>query len=48
MRALDGWWNYPHVTNFIDRMLARNYSEDDIRKILGENYLRIFAQVWGG
>jgi membrane dipeptidase len=47
MRALDGFWNYTHVTNFIDRMLARNYTENDVRKILGENYLRVFAQVWG-
>jgi membrane dipeptidase len=47
MRALDGWWNYPQVTNFVDRLLARRYSEDDVHKILGENYLRIFAQVWG-
>jgi membrane dipeptidase len=47
MRALDGWWNYPQVTNFIDRMLARNYSETDVSRILGENYLRIFAEVWG-
>jgi membrane dipeptidase len=46
MRALDGWWNYTQVTNFVDRMLARGYSEDDVRKILGENYLRVFEQVW--
>jgi membrane dipeptidase len=48
MRALDGWWNYTQVTNFIDRLLARRYSEADAGKILGENYLRVFAEVWGG
>jgi microsomal dipeptidase-like Zn-dependent dipeptidase len=36
------------VPNFIDRMLARTYTETDVRKVLGENYLRVFAQVWGG
>lgn len=46
MRALDGWWNYPQVTNFVDRLLARGYSDDDVRKMLGENYLRVFEQVW--
>jgi microsomal dipeptidase-like Zn-dependent dipeptidase len=28
-------------------MLARGYSEADVSKILGENYLRIFEAVWG-
>jgi microsomal dipeptidase-like Zn-dependent dipeptidase len=46
LRALDGFSNYTHVTNLIDRLGARGYSDDDIRKILGENYLRIFGQVW--
>ncbi len=30
----------------IDRLGARGYTDADIRKILGENYLRVFAQVW--
>jgi membrane dipeptidase len=46
LRALDGFSNYTQVTNLIDRLGARGYTDDDIRKILGENYLRIFAQVW--
>lgn len=47
MRALNGFSNYTEVTNFIDRMLARGYKEKDVRKILGENYLRVFEEVWG-
>jgi membrane dipeptidase len=28
-------------------LLARGYSETDVRKFLGGNYLRVFRQVWG-
>ena len=47
MRALDGWWNYPQVVDFANRLLARGYSDEHVRGILGENYLRVFAEVWG-
>ncbi len=46
LRALDGFSNYTHVTNLIDRLGARGYSDTDIGKILGGNYLRVFEQVW--
>ncbi len=46
LRAINGWSNYTEVLNFVDRMLARGYSDNDVRKILGENYLRIFEEVW--
>lgn len=45
-RALADFHAYPQVTNLIDRLGARGYGDDDIRKILGDNYLRVFAQVW--
>lgn len=46
-RALDGFSNYPEVMTFIDRLQARGFSDADVGKILGENYLRVFEQVWG-
>ena len=45
-RALDGFSNYTEVNNLIDKLGARGYSDTDIGKILGENYLRIFDEVW--
>ena len=31
--------------NLIEGLLQRGYSEEDIRKILGENVLRVWAEV---
>jgi membrane dipeptidase len=45
-RNLDGFSDYPEVVNLADRLLARGYSEEDVRKFLGENFLRIFEAVW--
>jgi membrane dipeptidase len=35
----------PNLTRFL---LGRGYHEDDVRKILGGNWLRVFRAVWGG
>ena len=32
--------------NVAEELSVRNYSESDIRKILGENWLRLFERVW--
>lgn len=45
-RALSDFHRYPQVVNLIDRLLARGYSDEDVGRILGENFLRIFHQVW--
>jgi len=47
MRNLNGFQNYSEIVNMIERLLARGYSDDDVRGFLGENYLRLFKQVWG-
>ena len=46
MRALRDFNTYPQVVNLIERLAARGYGEGDIQNILGENYLRVFGEVW--
>jgi membrane dipeptidase len=46
LRYVEGFDDYAQVTGVIARLEARGYRDSDIRKILGENFLRVFAQVW--
>ncbi len=46
LRMAEGFSQYAEVVGFADRLGKRGYSDADIRKILGENFLRVFAQVW--
>jgi membrane dipeptidase len=46
-------WTYPKniddiskTPNFTRGLISRGYSEKDIKKILGENFIRVFKQVW--
>jgi membrane dipeptidase len=45
-RYAEGFSSYHEVTNLIDMLRQRKYTEKDVQKILGENYLRVFEQVW--
>ena len=45
-RMVDGFSLYTEVINFITRLKKRGYSDTDVRKILGGNYMRVFSQVW--
>jgi membrane dipeptidase len=33
--------------NITKGLVRRGYSDEEIRKILGENFLRVFEEVWG-
>jgi membrane dipeptidase len=46
MRALRDFNSYPQVLDFADFLLRRGYADADVHKILGENFLRVFDQVW--
>jgi len=44
-------WTYPlgdarHIGRLSAALVARGWSEGDIRKLLGENFLRLFREVW--
>ncbi|MBM4362582.1 MAG: membrane dipeptidase [Deltaproteobacteria bacterium] len=45
-RALRDFNCYPQVLDFAAALLAHRYSESDVHKILGGNFLRVFDQVW--
>ena len=46
LRQVEGFSDYAEVGTLIDRLLARGYTDHDVHKILGDNYLGIFEQVW--
>jgi membrane dipeptidase len=31
-----------------ERLVSRGFSEQEIRKILGLNWMRVYREVWGG
>lgn len=46
-------WHYPEGVEMPDKMsnltaalLSRGYSEEDVKRILGENLIRVFKEVW--
>jgi len=47
---MDKTWGYgwlEHMPNFTRGLVARGYSDEEIRGILGGNFLRLFKRVWG-
>jgi membrane dipeptidase len=48
---MDKTWGYgwlEHMPNFTMGLVARGYSDQDVKKILGENWVKLFKHVWGG
>jgi len=45
-RMVEGFDDYPQVVDVAGRLLQRGYTDDDVRGILGENYLRLFEHTW--
>ena len=46
-KHVNGFNYYDHWTNLIQHMIKRGLSEKQIKKILSENFLYVFEQVWG-
>ena len=45
--TLDGFGDYREFGNFTRGLVARGFDDDEIRGVLGENFLRVFALVCG-
>jgi len=48
---MDKTWGYgwlEHMPNFTMGLVARGYSDQDVKKILGMNFVKLFKRVWGG
>ena len=48
--AMDKSWGYgwlEHMPNFTKGLVARGYSDKEIKGILGGNWVRLFKKVWG-
>ena len=43
-------WGYgwlEHAPNLTKALVARGYSDEEVEKILGLNFLNLFRKVWG-
>jgi len=47
LRYVEGFDDYGQLPSVAEALLARGYGEEGVRKVLGENYLRVFRDVWG-
>lgn len=46
-RFADGFSTYPEITRVVELLGERGYGEEDVKGILGGNFLRVFEAVWG-
>lgn len=42
----EGLYSLANIVNIVEHMLRRGFHEADIKKVLGENFLRVFEQTW--
>jgi len=42
-----GFENISQLPNVTQSLIRRGWSTGEIRKVLGENWLRVYKQVWG-
>lgn len=42
-KGMQNWTEWPNITR---GLVSRGYSDQDIKKVLGENWIRLFKKVW--
>jgi len=45
---IDGFGTPLKMFNLTEELIRRNYSDANVRAILGGNFLRLLTSVWGG
>jgi membrane dipeptidase len=45
-KHVEGFQSWSEWINVTRGLLERGYSEEDAKKVLGGNFLRVFQQVW--
>lgn len=46
-RQVEGFEDYAQIVEVAERLLRHGYSDEDVKKILAENFLRVAEEVWG-
>jgi membrane dipeptidase len=46
MRNVSGFSDYAEIVDVAERLSSRGYSDEDVHKFLGENFMRVFDEVW--
>lgn len=46
-RNIEGFDDYAQIVGVAERLSERGFSDDDVGKILGGNFMRVFEEVWG-
>ncbi len=47
LTKVEGFESYTKFPNLIDGLITRGYSDQDIKKFLGENFLKLFRKIVG-
>ncbi len=47
LRNVEGFDDYAQIVDVAEGLLSRGYADEDVRAILGENFLRVFEEVFG-
>ncbi len=47
MRRVQDFESITQLPGVIDGLRERDWSDDELRGLLGENWLRVYERVWG-